>query len=124
MLKLLSATFLVFLFIAQPGIANANWDLPKMYKTPFNKIDYLTSQTAGIGSGRPGTEEFLNADVIIKLKDDDNFYGFSLSYSNVYGPDKALFDTLMAAFIYNLSVEITYYEKAGTKQIVKVTVKK
>jgi hypothetical protein len=35
-----------------------------------------------------------------------------------------MYDTLMAALIHDLHVEIIYYEKAGTKQIIRVTVKK
>lgn len=79
---------------------------------------------AGIGYGRPGTEEFLNADIIIKLKDDGNIYGFGLPTFEENGPSRAMFDTLMAALIHDLHVEIVYYEKAGTKQMIKVTVKK
>jgi len=93
-------------------------------RTPFSKVEYLISQAAGIGYGRPGTEEFLNADIIVKLKDDGNIYGFSLTFFEVSGPSRAMFDTLMTALIYDLKVEIIYYEKAGTKQIARITVKK
>ena len=95
-----------------------------MVKTSYGKIEYLTSQTSGLGYGRPGTEDFLNADVIVKLKDDDNIYGLNLTFFDVNGPNKAMFDTLLAALINDLKVEIYYYDKAGPKQIARVTVRK
>lgn len=113
-------------YMPRPGIGidRVRPDTTDILKTSFNKIEYLTSQEPGIGSGRPGTEEFLNADIIVKLKDDGNTYGFSLIFFDSNGPSKAMFDTLMAALIYDLRVEITYYEKSGTKQVLRVTVKK
>lgn len=95
-----------------------------MYKTPFGKIEFLISQIAGLGYGRPGTEEFLNAEVIIKLQNDSNTYGFSLPSLETNGPRGAMYNTLMAALIHDFYVEITYYEKAGTKQMIRVTIKK
>lgn len=95
-----------------------------MYKTPFGKIEFLISQIAGLGYGRPGTEEFLNAEIIIKLQNDNNTYGFSLPSVETSGPREAMYNTLMAALIHDLHVEITYYEKAGTKQMIRVVVKK
>jgi hypothetical protein len=101
-------------------------DTEDILRTPFNKIEYLTSQVTGIGHGRPGTEEFLNAEILFKLKDDSNIYGFSLVFSDArgHGTSKAMFDTLLAALVNDLKVEILYYKKDGAKQIVRVTVKK
>ncbi|CAG1770606.1 hypothetical protein BAC3_01187 [uncultured bacterium] len=101
-------------------------DTEDILRTPFNKIEYLTSQVTGIGHGRPGTEGFLNAEILFKLKDDSNIYGFSLVFSDArgHGTSKAMFDTLLAALVNDLKVEILYYKKDGAKQIVRVTVKK
>jgi len=87
--------------------------------TSFKKIEYFTSQVKGIGYGRPGTEEFLNANVLVKLDGDKNFYGMDEHKTN-----SAIFDTFMTAFIYDLKVEIVYYDKKGVKEIIKVTVMK
>jgi len=101
-------------------------DTEDILRTPFTKIEYLTSQVTGIGHGRPGTEEFLNAEILVKLKDDSNIYGFSLVFSDTrgHGTSRAMFDTLLAALVNDLKVEILYYKKDGAKQIVRVTVKK
>lgn len=101
-------------------------DTDDILRTPLSKIEYLTSQVTGIGYGRPGTEEYLNAEILIKLKDDNNIYGFSLLFADSYGhgTSKAMFDTLLAAFVSDLKVEIFYYKKNGAKQILRVTVKK
>ncbi|KAB2832465.1 MAG: hypothetical protein F9K48_10435 [Candidatus Brocadia sp.] len=101
-------------------------DTEDILKTPLSKIEYLTSQATGIGYGRPGTEEYLNAEILIKLKDDTNIYGFSLVFTDFYGhgTSKAMFDTLLAAFVSDLKVEILYYKKNGAKQIVRVTVRR
>ena len=98
----------------------------KVLITPFKKIEYLTSQVSGIGYGRPGTEEFLNADVLIKLDGDKNIYGMNLLFGDTHGhgPNSAIFDTFMTAFIHDLKVEIVYYDKKGAKQIIKVTIMK
>ncbi|MDR4509673.1 MAG: hypothetical protein MRJ65_15825 [Candidatus Brocadiaceae bacterium] len=101
-------------------------DSDEVLRTPFKKIEYLTSQVSGIGYGRPGTEEFLNADILVKLNGDKNIYGMSLLFadSHGHGPNSALFDTFMTAFIHDFKVEIVYYDKKGAKQIIKVTVMK
>lgn len=101
-------------------------DTEDIVRAPFGKIEYLTSQVTGIGHGRPGTEEFLNAEILVKLKEDSNIYGFSLVYSDGrgHGTTGAMFDTLLAALVNDLRVEILYYKKDGAKQIVRVTVKK
>ncbi|TVM00903.1 MAG: hypothetical protein CV087_11465 [Candidatus Brocadia sp. WS118] len=101
-------------------------DTEDILKTSFSRIEYLTSQATGIGYGRPGTEEYLNAEILVKLKDDSDIYGFSLVFSDSYGhgTSKAMFDTLLAAFVSDLKVEILYYKKNGAKQIVRVTVRK
>lgn len=101
-------------------------DTEDILRTPFSMIEYITSQVTGIGYGRPGAEEYLNAEILIKLRDDSNIYGFSLLFTDSYGhgTSKAMFDTLLAAFVSDLKVEILYYKKKGAKQIVRVTVKK
>lgn len=101
-------------------------DTEDIVRTPFNKIEYLTSQVTGIGHGRPGTEEFLNAEILVKLKEDSNIYGFSLVFSDGrgHGTNGAMFDMLLAALVNDLRVEILYYKKDGAKQIVRVTAKK
>ncbi|KKO19955.1 MAG: hypothetical protein L3J18_02890 [Candidatus Brocadia sp.] len=101
-------------------------DTEDILRTPLSKIEYITSQVTGIGYGRPGTEEYLNAEILIKLKDDTNIYGFSLVFTDSYGhgTSKAIFDTLLAAFVNDLKVEILYYKKNGAKQLVRVTVRK
>lgn len=101
-------------------------DTDDIVRTPLSKIEYVTSQVTGIGYGRPGTEEYLNAEILIKLKDDNNIYGFSLLFADSYGhgTSKAMFDTILAAFVSDLKVEILYYKKNGAKQIVRVTIKK
>lgn len=100
------------------------YDTVNIVTTPYGKIEYLSTQVPGIGAGRPGTEEFLNADILIKLKKDNTLYGLSLSLFDTYGSSQAIFETLMAALIHDLFVEIVYYDKKGTKQILRVTVKK
>lgn len=105
-------------------------DTEDILRTPFSKIEFLTSQVTGIGYGRPGTKEFLNAEILVKLKDDGNIYGFSLVFSDGrgHGTSRAMFDTLLAALVNDLKVEILYYRKdgvkQGAKQIVRITVKK
>lgn len=101
-------------------------DTEDILRTPFGKIEYLTSQVTGIGHGRPGTEGFLNAEILVKLRDDSNIYGLSLIFSDGrgHGTSNAMFDTLLAALVNDLKVEILYYKKDGAKQIVRVTVKK
>lgn len=101
-------------------------DTEDILRTPLSKIEYITSQATGIGYGRPGTEEYLNAEILVKLKDDTNMYGFSLVFTDAYGrgASKAMFDTLLAAFVSDLKVEILYYKKNGAKQIVRVTIRK
>ncbi|MCF6155146.1 MAG: hypothetical protein E3K36_07820 [Candidatus Brocadia sp.] len=105
-------------------------DTEDILRSPFSKIEYLTSQATGIGYGRPGTEEYLNAEILVKLKEDNNIYGFSLIFSDGYGhgSSKAMFDTLLAALVNDLKVEILYYKKdgvkQGAKQIVRITIKK
>ena len=101
-------------------------DTEDILRTSFSKIEYLTSQVTGIGHGRPGTEEFLNAEILVKLKEDSNIYGFSLIFSDGrgHGTNGAMFNTLLAALVNDLRVEILYYKKDGAKQIVRVTVKK
>src|SRR5574337_138391 len=97
-------------------------DTEDILRTSFSKIEYLTSQVTGIGHGRPGTEEFLNAEILVKLKEDSNIYGFSLVFSDGrgHGTNGAMFDTLLAALVNDLRVEILYYKKDGAKQIVRV----
>lgn len=101
-------------------------DSEKVLITPFKKIEYLTSQVNGIGYGRPGTEAFLKADVLVKLDGDKNIYGMNSLFADSHGhePNSAIFDTFMMAFIYDLKVEIVYYDKKGAKEIIKVTVMK
>lgn len=114
-------------YLPSPSIdINHRPDTKDILRTPVKEIEYLTSQVTGIGHGRPGTEEFLNAEILLKLKDDSNIYGFSLVFSDArgHGTSKAMFDTLLAAFVNDLRVEILYYKKDGAKQIVRVTVKK
>lgn len=95
-------------------------------KTHYSKIEYLTSQVSGIGHGRPGTEEFLNADVLVKLRGDDNIYGLSSVFfdSQEHGPNRLMFDMLLSALVNDLRVEISYYNKEGAKQIIKISTKK
>ncbi len=98
----------------------------KVLITPFMKIEYLTSQVSGIGYGRPGTEDFLDTDVIIKLDGDKNIYGMNLHFGDTHGhePNSTILDTFMTAFVHDLKVEIVYYDRKGAKPIIKVTVMK
>jgi hypothetical protein len=82
--------------------------------TPTNaegKIEFLRVHDLGTGYG--GANDFLDAEVIIKLSTSNYRFGFQLRQDKYLPARQAMLDLLMTAFRNNWSVRIDYMREEG-----------